>query len=286
MPGPRSNPKPDDPNGPQTPRPAPAPDKPKIPEVVRKNAEKFGYNIVQGPNGLVMKDPRVGYHKKSDDEIKFLQHAANKYDVATPGIADFKNAQYINGNWFHLTTGQGNYDGNAVLTDDQLAVARARAGWTPEVGMAHALDEYNRMQKQLGNPGSGELPAYLATPEGYQAQLDYQRASLTGAGSTSAAPSTEGTYQPFTQMTQEQSGVPGYPLTTYADYGSAMTAAQGMLANHYASAAAAGDFTSANTAFTQLQAHNELTQSAAPAPVYSGPESFSEADLYDKPQTQ
>jgi hypothetical protein len=117
---------------------------------------------------------------------------------------------------------------------------------------------------------------------------------VTLPGYTAPPPPVEGTddtaggslYQPFTQMTPEQNGVPGYPLTTYADYGSAMTAAQGMIANHYASAAAAGDFDTAGKAFGALQQHNEMTQSAAPAPAYSGPEAFSEAELYDKPQTQ
>jgi hypothetical protein len=82
-------------------------------------------------------------------------------------------------------------------------------------------------------------------------------------------------------MTPEQNGVPGYPLTTYADYGSAMTAAQGMLANHYASAAAAGDFDTAGKAFGALQQHNEV---AAPIQPNLVPDTFSENDLYQETQ--
>jgi hypothetical protein len=63
-----------------------------------------------------------------------------------------------------------------------------------------------------------------------------------------------------------------------------MTAAQGMLANHYASAAAAGDFGAAETAFGALQQHNEMMAPVATGPVT--PESFSERDLYQETQSQ
>jgi hypothetical protein len=111
------------------------------------------------------------------------------------------------------------------------------------------------------------LPGYTApTPPG------------TGTETTGAA----SLYQPFTQMTPEQSGVPGYQVTPYADVGSAMSAAQGMLANHYASAAAAGDFDAAGKAFGALQQHQEYAASQiTPTP---GPESFSEQDLYQETQ--
>jgi hypothetical protein len=51
------------------------------------------------------------------------------------------------------------------------------------------------MQKQLGNPGSGELPAWLATPEGYQAQIASQRANVAGqAGQSNWQLGSDGQY--------------------------------------------------------------------------------------------
>jgi hypothetical protein len=120
-----------------------------------------------------------------------------------------------------------------------------------------------------------DLPAGVTLP-GYTPPAAPATDSGTGDG---------GLYQPFTQMTPEQNGVPGYPLTTYADYGSAMTAAQGMIANHYASAAAAGDFDTAGKAFGALQQHNDMMGPVAPAAPMS-PNSFSERDLYQESQSQ
>ena len=151
----------------------------------------------------------------------------------------------------------------------------------------------------LGSDGKWHDP-YMALPEG----VTIEGGPLTHP---TAAPGTEETgrrlersaaertgdgalkFQPFTGMTGEQTGVAGYPLTSYADYGSAMTAAQGMLASHYASAAAAGDFTSAGTAFTALQAHNDFVNSqgsANPAAPSATPDTFSERDLYQTTQYQ
>ncbi len=248
-----------------------------LPAAVAKNAAKYGYNVVQRPDGsFVIKDPRVGYHKMTPDEIKFLQHAANKYDIATPGIADFNNAAYVNGQFYHLSTGQGESNGTGVLTDEQLAAARARAGWTPETGQAKALADYQQMQKELGNPGSGELPAWLATPEGYQAQLDSQRQSLTNPQTTDTG-TGEGTFQPFTDISGTQQGVPGYPITMHPDAATAMTAAHTALASQYASAAEAGDFGAVNTAANALAAHQALLPQGT---SYTAPDTFSEQDLY------
>ncbi len=270
----------DTPQKPTDPKTKPTDKANHLPATVAKNAVKYGYNVVQRPDGsFVMKDPRVGYHKMTPDEIKFLQHAANKYDIATPGIADFNNAAYINGQFYHLATGQGESNGTGVLSDEQLAAARARAGWTPETGLAKATADYQQMQKELGNPGSGELPAYLATPEGYQAQLDYQRANVTGQATAAATGTGEGTFQPFTDISGTQQGVPGYPITMHPDAATAMTAAHTALASHYASAATAGDFQTATALQTTLAQHQALMPQNTSA-AYTPPDTFSEQDLY------
>ncbi len=250
-----------------------------LPAAVATNAAKYGYNVVQRPDGsFVIKDPRVGYHKMTPDEIKFLQHAANKYDIATPGIADFNNAAYINGNFYHLSTGQGEYNGNQALTDEQLAAARARAGWTPETGLAKATADWQQMQKELGNPGSGELPAYLASPEGYQSLLDQQRANVVGQANPTTTDTTGGTaFQPFTDISGTQEGVPGYPVTQYQTAAEGLQAAHAALASHYASAATAGDFATATALQSTLAQHQALMPQGQ---AYTPPDTFSEHDLY------
>ncbi len=268
-------------------RPGDTPQKPtdpkkpsnKPPAILMKNAEKFGYNLVHRPDGSwVIKDPRVGYHQMTPDEIKFLQHAANKYDIATPGIADFNNSAYINGAFYHLNTGQGQYNGDQALSDEQLAAARARAGWTPETGQAKALADWQQMQKELGNPGSGEIPAWLATPEGYQAQIDSQRAAVNGQAAA-AAGTGEGTFQPFTDVSGTQQGVPGYPVTQYQTAAEGLQAAHAALASHYASAATAGDFATATALQSTLAQHQALMPQNTSV-SYTAPDTFSESDLY------
>jgi hypothetical protein len=63
-----------------------------------------------------------------------------------------------------------------------------------------------------------------------------------------------------------------------------MTQAQSAFANHYATAATMGDFTTAQTAFGALQQHNEMMAPVPTGPVT--PESFSERDLYQESQSQ
>jgi len=273
-----------DPNGPQTPRPKPPkenPNKPAVPQVVLNNAEKFNYDVVRtADGGWKLVHQGAGYHKPTDDEMKFLQHVTNKYGITQNGTADFVHSAFINGNLFRLSTGQGEFNGGASLTDEQLAAARARAGWTPEVGYDKALADYNAMQKQLGNPGSGALPTYLATPEGYQALLDSQRAGITGqTGTTASAP----VYQPFTDISGSQQGVPGYPYTQYPDAASALTAAHTNLASHYASAAQAGDFAAAGAAQTALMGHQGLLPQNT---GYTAPDTFDETHLYNEAQNR
>jgi hypothetical protein len=128
------------------------------------------------------------------------------------------------------------------------------------------------------------LPEGVTLPEGtdYKSPFGSPGPSSTPGGATAETTGAAPLYQPFTQMTPEQSGVPGYQVTPYSDVGSAMSAAQGMLANHYASAAAAGDFDAAGKAFGALQQHQEYAASQiTPTP---GPESFSEQDLYQETQ--
>ena len=160
---------------------------------------------------------------------------------------------------------------------------------TPE--QLHALAKYAGDQKGTGlvQHGSTEAQAnfFKAFPE---LQAKYMElAGVTAPATTVAPPPTEETtstgplFQPFTGMTGEQTGVPGYPLTPYASFDEAMQAAQTNLASHYASAAAAGDFTAAGSAFTQLQQHQEF-MTAQPLPVERGV--FSQQDVTGEPQYQ
>jgi hypothetical protein len=199
------------------------------------------------------------------------------------GLAAGLNEDQV-GNFLH----PGFYRG----VNDPSGGGRLLKDLTPE--QLTALSEYAGKQRGNGLEGQSSTQAQA---DFFAAFPDLNRKYMELAGFTpeyidqtfanqaaSSAQKEEGApqlYQSFTNFTGEQSGVPGYP-----DYATAMTQAQSAFANHYATAATMGDFTTAQTAFGALQQHNEMMAPVAPAPVYSGPESFSEADLYDKPQTQ
>lgn len=96
-----------------------------------------------------------------------------------------------------------------------------------------------------------------------------------------AAPSTGDLYQPFTGVSGEQQGVPGYSLTQYPDAASAMTAAHTALASHYASAATAGDFNTAATMQSALAVHQSLLPQDT---GFAVPDTFSEQHLTQEAQ--
>lgn len=129
----------------------------------------------------------------------------------------------------------------------------------------------------LGSDGLYHDP-YMALPEGVTIEGGPLTRPQPGTGETRTGGTGEGIFQPFTNMTGTQQGVAGYPLQSFTDYGTAMTAAQTMLASHYASAAAAGDFASAGTAFKALQDHQSFMQPQAP--TISSPDTFGESDLF------
>jgi hypothetical protein len=307
MPGPRSNPKPDDPNGPQNPRPAPGggtdpKNLPKLTEKLRDQLEKRFDE--QGNFGT-----RAG---PTEAAVRRLMRQGLAAGLDEKAVGNFLNPAFYRGAADPYGGGKLLHD----LTPEQLTALSKYAGKQQGSGLSETggataaqaaffeafpdlqakyvslANVYNKAPSRtdgmsttppnavLGSDGKWHDPTQ-DLPEGVT--LPGYTPPTPPAGGGEAGDAGEGSlYQPFTQMTPEQSGVPGYPLTTYADYGSAMTAAQGMLANHYASAAAAGDFSSAQTAFGQLQTHQEFMGSQV---VQQPPtDSFSEHDLYQESQ--
>jgi hypothetical protein len=86
-------------------------------------------------------------------------------------------------------------------------------------------------------------------------------------------------------MSGTQTGVPGYPVTQYATPAEGMMAAHTALASHYASAAAAGDFSTASALQGTLAQHQALMPQdmAVSNPV---PDTFNEQHLYEEAQNR
>ncbi len=130
--------------------------------------------------------------------------------------------------------------------------------------------------------GSGVLlsgcwtAARLAEPVTWSRLQSALRDATTPAAATGTG---EGTFQPFTDISGTQTGVPGYPVTQYQTAAEGLQAAHAALASHYASAATAGDFATATALQSTLAQHQALMPQNAAVPNYV-PDTFSESDLY------
>jgi hypothetical protein len=307
MPGPRSNPKPDDPNGPQNPRPTPktggGTDPKNLPKLTEKLRDQLEKRFDEQGNFGTRAGP-------TESAVRRLMRQGLAAGLDEKAVGNFLNPAFYRGAADPFGGGKLLHD----LTPEQLTALSKYAGKQQGSGLSESggatgaqaaffeafpdlqtkyiamANVYNKAPDPTNGMSTTPPNAVLGSDGKWHDPTQALAEGVTLPGYTPPPAPAEGgedatagsLYQPFTEFTGEQTGVPGYPLTTYADYGSAMTAAQGMLANHYASAAAAGDFSSAQTAFGQLQTHQEFMGSQV---VQQPPtDSFSEHDLYQESQ--
>lgn len=271
--------KPDDPNGPQS---VPAPggagnaNLPKLSEAMRDRLEKLfdeqgNFGVKSGP---------------SEAAVRRLVRQGLAAGLNEKQAGNFLNPAFYRG--INDPSGGGKLLHD--LTPDQLMALSKYAGKQSGSGLndmggstqaqADFFKEFPDLQaKYMGLLGWSDDRIAVAQETGHDPgeagsaspwYANWQRSQGGDAGTTDSL------YQPFTNFTSEQ-----YPVTPFADAGTAMDAAHTALASHYASAAAAGNFEAAGAAFGALQQHNDYMAQNTQQPQTN---SFTEGDLYNEAQ--
>lgn len=164
--GTRSNPKPDDPNGPQTPSPEGNSGRPNLPPELKKHLSEKGYKLLKMEDGTYHIIKRgFGFHEDSKNELKMFQHLYNKFGILNQSF-DPTRAAYFQGSLYDLTAGvklgenNGGYEHVASGALDNL---RERSGWSWEAAY----------QKELDN-----VPAWEREAQIYKSLEDWQKSKM------------------------------------------------------------------------------------------------------------
>lgn len=253
----------DTPKKPEDPRPPgptlpPVGDPANLPPVIQKKLDKMGLKVVFTDGGWALVGDTRG--TGTDVQLALAQRLANQFGVLRNDWFDPTRAVYHGGNMYELGAGSGlNHGGSTnVLSDTELANARARAGWTVEDAYQQAMDALPAWERNM-NGGKG--PSSMWTLEAYQASLTGARENYTNPEQPvdpNAAPPSP--YTPYTDFHSSPSSAYAAPAAQNFNSIESLGAAREYHAYNYASSLATGDPAKVDAAITGLEQHSRFMQ--------------------------